>query len=216
MEKTLTDIVMVIDRSTSMHGLIDSTIQGYNKFIQEQRETDGDAKVTLILFDNDSEMVYEDMPIDEVPLLDRETYFVQGSTAMNDAVAFAITGAKNRISSLPENKKPTDVIFAIITDGMENVSKEFKGREGTIKIKEMIENCKTENEWQFVFLAANIDVPKVAETYAMGGTSNLSYNATVSGSLKMYDSLSKATTRYRSMKNSGIGVATLNFADLDD
>lgn len=216
MKKTLTDIVMVIDRSTSMRSLIESTIEGYNAFIEEQKKAAGDARVTLVLFDSDSELVYEGMPINEVPDLDRETYFVQGMTAMNDAVAFAITGLENKISNSSEDQKPTDVIFAIITDGMENSSKEFQGRSGTVKIKEMIEKCKSEKDWQFVFLASNIDVAAVGSSYSINKSSNFSYDSTSIGTDHMYKTLSKAATRFRAMKSLDVGTATLNFDDLDD
>lgn len=55
MNKQLTEMVLILDRSGSMHGLEADTIGGFNSTIEKQKKVDGKAFVTTVLFDDVSE-----------------------------------------------------------------------------------------------------------------------------------------------------------------
>ena len=52
MRKGLTELVFILDRSGSMGGLEQDTIGGFNSMLQKQKEQEGEANITTVLFDN--------------------------------------------------------------------------------------------------------------------------------------------------------------------
>ena len=82
MKKGLTELVMILDRSGSMRGLESDTIGGFNSMIEKQRKEEGEAYVSVVLFDNECEVPYDRVDIDKVePMTDRQ-YYVRGCTAL--------------------------------------------------------------------------------------------------------------------------------------
>ena len=53
MKKNLTELVFILDRSGSMGGLVQDTIAGFNAMLTRQKEQEGEANVTTILFDHE-------------------------------------------------------------------------------------------------------------------------------------------------------------------
>ena len=56
MNKNLTEIVFILDRSGSMAGLEGDTIGGFNAMVEKQKKEEGEALLSAVLFDNDSEV----------------------------------------------------------------------------------------------------------------------------------------------------------------
>ena len=69
MKKNLTELVFILDRSGSMSGLEADTIGGFNAMIEKQKKEAGEALVSTILFDNDSQVIHDRVPLDRVPAL---------------------------------------------------------------------------------------------------------------------------------------------------
>lgn len=194
MRDDLTEIVCIVDRSGSMTGLKDDVIGGINEFIKDQRDFDGDANFTLILFNNNVEIIHDGIDINDVPLLDRDSYRVSGSTAMNDGIALGINTIGAKLHKMNENDRPSKVIIGIMTDGQENSSLEFT----TENIKDMIDHQTEKYSWEFIFMAANIDVDKAADSIGIRSDNRYSFDATARGVDMAYTSLSSMTTKYRS------------------
>ncbi len=161
MKKNLTELVFVVDRSGSMAGLESDTIGGLNATLQKNREVEGECNVSIVLFDNVSEVLVDRKPINEVANLTTRQYQVRGCTALLDAVGDAIRYTEKVQTILPEDYRAEHVVFTIITDGMENASRHRTYPE----VKRMIE-AKQEQDWEFLFLGANIDA--AAEAGRMG------------------------------------------------
>lgn len=161
MSKDTAELICIIDRSGSMHSIRDDAIGGFNAFLKEQKALPGDARLTLVLFDDQYEVVFDGAPLREVLDLTEETYVPRGSTALLDAVGRALSAASARLSGIPEDGRPEKVIVCILTDGMENASREFTREQ----IFDMISARKT-NGWEFVFLAASQEA--IQEGAAMG------------------------------------------------
>ena len=83
-ESNLTELVFIIDRSGSMGELEDDTVGGFNSMLEKQKNQEGDCFVTTVLFDHQSEIIHDRLPVSEVPPLDTDTYFVRGTTAVMD------------------------------------------------------------------------------------------------------------------------------------
>lgn len=157
MKKNLTDLVFILDRSGSMHGLEKDTVEGFNGMIEKQRDGGEMILVTTVLFDDTSEILHDRTDIDVLfPITERE-YYVRGCTALLDAIGNAITKIENAQKHAMENGKAGKTIFIITTDGHENASREYSYD----RISKMIE-AKKEIGWEFIFMGANMDAVKEA------------------------------------------------------
>jgi uncharacterized protein YegL len=152
-----TEIVFVLDRSGSMGGLEDDVIGGFNSFLHEQQKVKGKAKVTVVLFDSEYEVLYNGMDIKDVPDLNKTQYFVRGMTALVDAVGKAITTTDAHL------RNKDKVIFVINTDGQENSSVEYTKE----KVKALIEEKQATGKWQFMFFGVNLDKFSIASQYGI-------------------------------------------------
>ena len=74
MKKNLTELVFILDRSGSMAHLVDDTIGGFNSMLSRQKDGEGEALVTTVLFDGVNETIHDRLPIREVPQLTRKEY----------------------------------------------------------------------------------------------------------------------------------------------
>ena len=138
MNKNLTEIVYILDRSGSMSGLEKDTIGGYNSFLEKQKKEDGDAVVTTVLFDDKYDMVHDRVDIKKVKALTNKEYYARGMTALLDAIGKTINQVSARHKTMVDSAVPAKTVVVIITDGMENASKEYKLQ----TVKAMIEKQK--------------------------------------------------------------------------
>jgi uncharacterized protein YegL len=182
-----TEVVIVLDRSGSMGSIMDATVKGFNELINEQKNAEGKAFVTLVQFDDRYEMVYQSLPVNEVPdLIAGETFVPRGMTALHDAIG-------KTINDLVTDR---DVTFVIITDGHENRSTEYSGE----AIKTMIKTMESEKQWKFVYMGANQDAVTVAKTYGISGASALTYAADAEHTTIAFSNVSRNLSKMRSSK----------------
>ena len=140
----LTEIVFILDRSGSMRGLEADTIGGYNSLIEKQKKEDGEAYISTVLFDDQTEVLHDRKKLDEVePMTDRE-YYVRGCTALLDALGGAIHHIGNVHKYAREEDRPEKTLFIITTDGQENASRRYSYD----KVKKMVERQQKEYGWE--------------------------------------------------------------------
>lgn len=152
------EVVFIMDRSGSMGGMEADTIGGFNAMLKKQKEESDNIIWSTVLFDHISEVVHDRVPVDKVKELDRDTYYVRGSTALLDAVGGAIHHIGNVHKYAREEDRPSKTLFVITTDGMENASVIFDYR----RVKRMIERQQKRYGWEFIFLGANMDAVGLA------------------------------------------------------
>ena len=189
MAKKTVEIVFILDRSGSMSGLEKDTIGGYNAFIEEQKKLDeGEAYVTLVLFDTAYDVIYENVNVNDVKKLTSDIYYARGGTALIDAFARTINSFK------PKSKK-SKVIFVVTTDGEENSSKEYTSEQ----LKKLVEEKKSKktNAWDFLFLGANIDSFDVASSFGIGAMHTSNYSHTDIGTQSVYASVTMGVSGVR-------------------
>lgn len=167
-KKGLTEIVFILDKSGSMWGIKQDAIGGFNSFVEEQKKLDGEAKMTLVLFSSSCyktpshQVVFEGRDINEVELLSEETFIPSGGTALLDTIGNMIDSVGNRLSKTHEDEKPENVVFAILTDGQENSSREYTRS----IIMDKISHQTDKYNWQFIYLGANQDA--IGEATSLG------------------------------------------------
>ena len=191
MKPGLTEIVFIIDKSGSMHNLIDDTIGGFNSVIDEQREGDGEVYVTTVLFSNYNKTLHDHINIKEVPLMTTKDYRVSGCTALLDAIGSTVDNIGIRLANTAEDDRPSKIMVFIITDGQENASHEYSKK----RIKEMIEHQTDVYNWSFVFIGANMDA--VSEGRDIGITLSATYSATSDGTYSTYAAIDGAINSAR-------------------
>ena len=193
MKNNITEIVFIIDKSGSMSGFEADTIGGFNSAIEKQKQKDGKVYVSTVLFDNDCEIIHDRIDISEVKPMTRDDYTAGGCTALLDAIG----GAIHHIGNVHKYARPEDVpehtIFIITTDGMENASNRYSA----VRVKEMIECRREEYNWEFIFLAANIDAVGTAENIGIKRERAVNYNRDCAGIQVTYEAMSEAITAMR-------------------
>lgn len=198
MRSDLTDITLVVDRSGSMQSIREDAEGGINSFIERQKLEPGAALLTLVQFDTEYEFVHSGVPIQQVT---KYTLVPRGSTALLDAMGRAINETGARLAQMPEADRPGLVLFVVVTDGLENSSREFT-RE---RIKQMIEHQQNVYSWQFNYLAANQDA--FAEAGNVGIAACGAANWKMDKAEAMYAALGDKVSRMRKMRGEGAVVS---------
>jgi hypothetical protein len=168
----LTHLYFLLDRSGSMNSIVEDTAGGFDAFIAEQRRftegAPGECRVTLAQFDDAYEEVYADRPIADVPSLVLQP---RGTTALLDSVARIVLDAGKRLAALPEDQRPGTVIVGIMTDGLENASREWSHPQ----VKQLIETQTRDYQWQFLYLGADQDAVEVGMSIGVSAGHSVTY-----------------------------------------
>lgn len=205
-----TQIVCILDRSGSMSSIMSDSIGGFNTFLKQQKELKDEATLTVALFDDKYELLYDNVDIKKAEELTNKVWFPRGTTALYDAIGKTINAVKAEHARLG-NEAPSKVLVCIITDGMENASKEY----GVDNVRRMIKECEN-NDWNFMYLAANQDAFSVGSSFGVSRGNTINYVANAGGVKKMSDVLYNATTSYRSMSSDSVGFASFSKNLIDD
>ncbi len=225
-----TIITVVIDGSGSMSGITGATLEGYNTFIDKQREVEGTVLVSLIIFDsmwkkNDAgnylydqqetrlRRPYTALALEDVPKLTKDVYKADGGTPLRDAIGKGISFTDETLGKIPKEENP-DTLMVIITDGGENTSQDY----GEGLIKEMITKRETDG-WTFIYMGANQD--SWAETQNLGfSKGNVMNFAAADIEQDAFAKVAASTTCYRAMsstaKAGGLSEAYTTAAFFED
>lgn len=199
----LTHIYAVLDRSGSMQSIKTDTEGGFNAFMAEQAKQPGTCKVTLAQFDTDYDIVYQDILVTEVPPLE---LVPRGSTALLDAVGKTIVTAGESLAKLSEDDRPASVIFAILTDGHENASREYNWAQ----VKDMITTQRDQYSWLFKFFGADLDAVDVAANMGIAAQDAIHYTPQNVGSA--FALVSNRSGLYRGARTEGQAYAAASSA----
>lgn len=189
----MTELVFILDRSGSMSGLEQDTIGGFNSLIDKQRKESGDALVSTILFDNDSEVIHDRLKLELVPQMTGKDYYVRGCTALLDAVGGAIHHIGNIHKYARREDIPEKTLFIITTDGMENASCHYDYD----RVRTMIQRQKERYGWEFIFLGANIDAAAEAKRFGIAPERTANYHSDKAGTTLNYEVLSEVVCAVR-------------------
>lgn len=193
-----THITFVLDSSGSMSKIEDDTKGGFNVFLQEQQEEEGEATVSLYEFNTNVELVYRNRPIKDAPKLTSDNYRPGGQTALHDAIARAIDETADSIETMADRDQPDNVIVVILTDGKENASETPQEA-----VRERIKQRREADDWEFLFIGANQDAALTADEMGMDKDKSLSMSHSGEGAEEAYRSTSQSISRARQEGETG-------------
>ena len=168
---------------------------GLSMLAQQKKEA-GEALVSTVLFDNESVVIHDRLPLAKVPLMTEKEYFTRGCTALLDAVGGAIHHIENIHKYARREDVPEKTLFIITTDGYENASRRYSYE----TVQRMIERQKTKYGWEFLFLGANIDAAKEAARFGISAERAVDYKCDEVGTALNYDVISEAICTVRASR----------------
>jgi len=187
-----TEIIFVIDKSGSMSRLTNDTVEGFNGFVESQKD-DTKTTLTTVLFDTSWKTLHDGIDVHEVSPMTNKDYVAFGGTAMLDAIGDTINRVQDRHDELGA-EKPEKVLFVITTDGEENSSRKFT----KAQIEKMIKHQTNGHGWEFMFLGANMDAVKEAASIGISHDRSISYDWTARGTDALYSTVTAAACATKS------------------
>lgn len=184
-------VALLIDASGSMASKIADTLGGFKTFIDRLKaDTETDYRVTVTLFNTETTLLFNNVPLAELPELTVENYQCLGGTALLDAAGATMRTVAKAIQT-KDNRYGTDsVLFAIFTDGEENSSRKFNRDE----IKQMIGRREESGNWTFAYIGSEKNTFLDAQSIGISIGSTLHYSsADVAGA---FSNLTASATAY--------------------
>ena len=198
-------LTLVIDKSGSMYSSKDEVISGVQKIIDEQKANkDGKCTVSLYTFNDEVKEEFVGVDVNDLP---KFSYHPDSMTALNDGCGVAIDNTGKWLAAMNEEDRPSKVMVAVFTDGLENASKEYTLEQ----VKEKIKLQEDVYSWTFIYMGVDITTTKMAD--------DLGFKFKTYSSRKKfannYDIINTVTSCYRSMAATGASLAdtTLAFAE---
>lgn len=193
MNPQLTEIAFILDRSGSMSSVREQAIAGFNHFLADQQKETGQARLTLVLFDDEYLVPVEAVALADMRPLDATTYVPRNTTALLDAIGLTIDHLGRRLAATPEAERPGQVVVAILTDGLENASTRYAWQD----IAARIQHQREKYNWRFLFLGANQDAIATAARINIDRCDSATYHATPGQYAASTSSLSRRTRSIR-------------------
>lgn len=195
MKKGLTELVFILDKSGSMAGLKDDTIGGFNSMLEKQKGQEGECRITTVLFDHQCSLLHDRIDIGGVSAMSERDYCPGGMTALLDAIGMAIHKIETVQQSTAPEYQAEKVLCVIITDGMENSSREYKAQQ----VKDAVKRKTEQDGWEFIFLGANIDAVKTASHLGIQESRAQDFCADGDGMELNFDAMADVVTSMRSV-----------------
>jgi hypothetical protein len=184
---------IVLDESGSMATVRTATISGVNEWLGDQRlNSETLMDVCLVRFNSQVRGNLTVVPVATLADLTHETYQPHGWTALLDAVGTAIRQL--------ETYDADAYIVLIVTDGVENHSREFTAAQ----IRELVTQKEATGTWAFTFLGANIDAWAVAQNLGMQRGNVAQFAATPERVVNTFRAASASASRGRQHVNSSM------------
>ena len=183
--------LIILDESGSMQSIKSMIISGFNEVVQTVKGAAKDFPeqehyISFISFNSRKLKTHLDcQPVAELDEIDAGKYRPDSGTPLFDAMGFGINQLRDKISA----EKNSNVLVTILTDGMENASKEYD----RAAIKALVDELQAGN-WTFTYIGTDHDVEGFAVSISIKNTMNFGKNA--AGLKKMFEKENMSRSRY--------------------
>lgn len=199
MNKDLTHILLIVDRSGSMSSILSDANGGISQLISSQKSAKGKASLTIYEFDNTTEKAVD---VADINSCAGYTLVPRGGTALYDAVCTAIDETGRKLSAMSEAERPGLVLVGIVTDGQENSSRQFSFNQ----MKDRISTQQNIYNWKFTFLCADPTTLSMAKDAQI----NCSVMYDMAKVKQLYSATSDKFTRMRGMAQTGCALESIS------
>lgn len=195
MNNSLTELIVILDASGSMWKRKEDVIGGFNKLVDDQREVPGDCVVTVVQFSTrgSQKTIIDRKSVHDVAYLTETSYRTSGWTALQDAIGSTVDAVGVRLADTPEHERPGTVIVAILTDGEENNSIEYRAEQ----VREKVTQQRDVYNWDFIFTGANQNAVLEAKKFGIDDKLSATYRDTQAGYQKTLSCVSLACSALR-------------------
>ena len=193
MKNDYTHLIIVLDASGSMSSIQDDIKGSFNEFLKKQREEPGKTVFDLFQFNDEVRRPVKSADLAKFHDDLMAKYDCSGCTALNDAVCIAIDTVGREFANMEETERPEHVLCVIITDGMENASREYTSKD----VKDRIEHQKTAYKWQFEFLAADQDAFAAGESLGIDHDCCMNFSHDIAGVTKLCSRMNHCLDKIR-------------------
>ena len=183
--------LIILDESGSMESIKATIIQGFNEIVQtvkgiEKEFPEQEHFISLVSFNGIGQKLLHFIdPVDKLQQIDATRYRPDASTPLYDAIGFSV----NKLKQVLANHTDYNVLVTILTDGEENASKEYSGKD----IKAIIEDLKL-NRWTFTYIGTDHDVEKMAQSISI--TNSMRFNKNEADMQNMFLKEREARLKY--------------------
>ena len=200
--------LIILDESGSMLSIKNEAINNVNESLQtilkaQKENPDQEHYVTFVSFNNEHKTLWNCIPANEAKIITDKDYNPDCMTALYDAMGFSLNALRHNVA---DNDR---VLVTIVTDGMENASREYNGN----AIKILVDELKAKG-WVFAYMGANHDVEAAAAHISI--TNIMKFQATAEGTSMMTNRSNNSRERlYRRMSEEDFNSqeANHNFFD---
>ncbi len=179
--------LIILDESGSMESVKSFIISGFNELVQSVRSVKNDFPeqehfVSLITFNGKGiKTILDNISADYLGQINDTVYRPNSMTPLFDAIGESV----NKLRRITDGLNNFNVLVTILTDGLENASKEYSGN----YIKKLIENLR-DRGWTFTYIGTDHDIDKVADSISINN--KMSFAKTEDGIRSMFDGESSA------------------------
>lgn len=159
--------LIILDESGSMNSIKQPIIDGFNELVQnihgiEKKFPEQKHFISFITFNSlEQKWLHFMQPASKLKQINDKKYNPDGLTPLLDTMGLSIYKLKTAL----EKESNYDVLVTILTDGMENHSKEYSAKD----IKSIIDELKQKN-WTFTYIGTDHDVDSFAISISINNT----------------------------------------------
>lgn len=214
-------VALVLDSSGSMSSMKEEAIGLFNAQrgeIVKGAKSAGETLLSLVVFGTypqvwpakdvaGVEVKHANVPPNDVPRLTEDTYTPQAMTPMRDGIGRAI----QLLEAEDDGGKDTACLVIVVTDGMENVSREWTAEALSAKVVAL----QNTGRWTFaLYGCADLDLAELKDTAGLGALHECNVGTYARGAVGMASAsagMSVSTRSYMTDRAAGV-TATEDFA----
>jgi hypothetical protein len=160
--------LIILDESGSMGYIKKPIMSAFNELVQtikgvEKQFPEQEHFISLVTFNGTTghTELHQADPVKKIKVLNTKNYMPYGNTPLFDSMGFSML----KLKALVAKVKNHNVLVTILTDGEENASVEFRGKD----IKKLVDELKTKN-WTFTYIGTDHDIESFANSISVENT----------------------------------------------